>query len=128
MWRYERPQKGRFRQFTQAGIEILGHEEGNSEYEMLSLICNIIDKLSINNSIIKINHLGDPDTKKAYCDSLVTYLSSYKNELNETELERLDKNPLKILDSKVKKLKKYLKTHHPLKIFYQKKILIYSIP
>ena len=120
MWRYERPQKGRFRQFTQAGIEILGHEEGNSEYEMLSLICNIIDKLSINNSIIKINHLGDPDTKKAYCDSLVAYLSSYKNELNETELERLDKNPLKILDSKSENTQKILKDAPSLKDFLPK--------
>jgi len=108
MWRYERPQKGRFRQFSQAGIEILGYEEGNSEYELMSLICNIINKLSIKKPTIKINHLGNPKTKKEYCDALVSYLRPYSNELSETELERLNKNPLKILDSKNENTQKIL--------------------
>ena len=53
MWRYERPQKGRFRQFNQAGVEILGYEEGSSEFELISLICNIVNDLDVKDVKIK---------------------------------------------------------------------------
>ena len=115
MWRYERPQKGRFRQFNQAGVEILGYEEGNSEFELISLICNIIKDLNVKDAKIKINHLGDPDTKKKYCEDLVSYLTPYLEELSETERERLQKNPLKVLDSKNERTQEILKNGPVLK-------------
>jgi histidyl-tRNA synthetase len=115
MWRYERPQKGRFRQFNQAGVEILGYEEGSSEFELISLICNIIKDLDVKDAKIKINHLGDPDTKKKYCEDLVSYLTPYLEELSETERERLQKNPLKVLDSKNERTQEILKNGPVLK-------------
>tara|TARA_B100001059_G_scaffold66861_1_gene63522 strand:+ start:459 stop:1721 length:1263 start_codon:yes stop_codon:yes gene_type:complete len=115
MWRYERPQKGRFRQFNQAGVEILGYEEGSSEFELISLICNIIKDLNVKDAKIKINHLGDPDTKKKYCEDLVSYLTPYLEELSETERERLQKNPLKVLDSKNERTQEILKNGPVLK-------------
>jgi histidyl-tRNA synthetase len=115
MWRYERPQKGRFRQFNQAGVEILGYEEGSSEFELISLICNIIEDLDVKDAKIKINHLGDPDTKRKYCEDLVSYLTPYLEELSETERERLQKNPLKVLDSKNERTQEILKNGPVLK-------------
>ena len=115
MWRYERPQKGRFRQFNQAGVEILGYEEGSSEFELISLICNIIEDLDVKDAKIKINHLGDPDTKRRYCEDLVSYLTPYLEELSETERERLQKNPLKVLDSKNERTQEILKNGPVLK-------------
>ena len=115
MWRYERPQKGRFRQFNQAGVEILGYEEGSSEFELISLICNIMKDLDVKDAKIKINHLGDPDTKKKYCEDLVSYLTPYLEELSETERERLQKNPLKVLDSKNERTQEILKNGPVLK-------------
>ena len=115
MWRYERPQKGRFRQFNQAGVEILGYEEGSSEFELISLICNIMKDLDVKDAKIKINHLGDPDTKRKYCEDLVSYLTPYIEELSETERERLQKNPLKVLDSKNERTQEILKNGPVLK-------------
>ena len=100
MWRYERPQKGRFRQFYQAGVEILGYEEGLAELEIMSLICAINKGLDIKNSVIKINHLGNKDCKKNYCKELINYLKPMSANLDKKDLDRLNNNPLRILDSK----------------------------
>ena len=100
MWRYERPQKGRYRQFYQAGVEILGHHEGLPEFEMISLICSINKYLLIDKPLIKINHLGDNKIKELYCEDLVKYLSPLKSKLDEKDKNRLKNNPLRILDSK----------------------------
>jgi len=108
MWRYERPQKGRFRQFNQAGVEILGYEEGVAEFDIVSLICSINKKLKIHEPILKINHLGDKDTKKEYCKALTHFLKPMENDLDEKDQERLKKNPLRILDSKNEEIKKIL--------------------
>ena len=86
MWRYERPQKGRYRQFNQAGIEILGYPEGAPEFEMISLICELNRKLQIRKPLIKINHLGDSNTKKLFCKALVDYLTPMKSDLDEKDL------------------------------------------
>ena len=109
MWRYERPQKGRFRQFYQAGIEILGHEEGLAELEMISLICSINTQLEIKNPVIKINHLGNKECKKLFCKELVSYLKPFSSKLDKKDLERLDRNPLRILDSKNSETQNILK-------------------
>ena len=109
MWRYERPQKGRFRQFYQAGIEILGHEEGLAELEMVSLICSINKQLEIKNPVIKINHLGNKECKNLFCEELVNYLKPFSSKLDKKDLERLDGNPLRILDSKNSETQNILK-------------------
>ena len=109
MWRYERPQKGRFRQFYQAGIEILGYEEGLTELEMISLICSINTQLEIKNPVIKINHLGNKECKNLFCEELVNYLKPFSSKLDKKDLERLDGNPLRILDSKNSETQNILK-------------------
>ena len=120
MWRYERPQKGRYRQFTQAGIEILGIPEGLPEYEMVSVVCSIINKFKLNNCCIKINHLGTRQNKASFCKALVDFLEPYKKELNEKDIERLNKNPLRVLDSKNSETQKILKNAPSIKEFIDK--------
>ena len=100
MWRYERPQKGRYRQFYQAGIEILGYPEGLAELEIISIICSINKALGLENTVIKINHLGNNETKQNYCEALKEFLIPLSSKLDDKDLERLNKNPLRILDSK----------------------------
>ena len=100
MWRYERPQKGRYRQFNQAGVEILGYSEGIAELEIVSIICSINKALGIENSILKINHLGDKESKQNYCDALKDFLMPLSSNLDEKDIQRLNTNPLRVLDSK----------------------------
>ena len=117
MWRYERPQKGRYRQFNQAGIEILGIPEGFPEYEMISIICSIIQDFDLKNCVIKINHLGTKENKESFCQALVNFLEPFKKELNEKDQERLEKNPLRILDSKSSETQSILKNSPSIKDF-----------
>ena len=101
MFRYERPQKGRLRQFKQLGVECLGLSSPMADIEVLSLGHDFLDKLNILDKIIlKINSLGDFDSRKNYRDSLVNYLKNYQSKLSKDSLRRLLINPLRILDSK----------------------------
>ncbi len=109
MWRYERPQKGRYRQFSQAGIEILGYPEGLAELEMISIVCAINKALGIEKPLLKINHLGSKESKQNYCESLKSFLEPLSLELDKKDLERLNKNPLRILDSKNPETQEILK-------------------
>jgi|TARA_A100000164_G_scaffold159196_1_gene141158 histidyl-tRNA synthetase len=109
MFRYERPQKGRFRQFHQVGVEYLGFEEGIAEYELMSMVLQINKLIGISDYTIKINHLGDRDAKESFCDSLVTFLKPHINELHEKDQVRLKSNPLRVLDSKEKPTQELLK-------------------
>jgi histidyl-tRNA synthetase len=109
MWRYERPQKGRYRQFNQAGVEILGYSEGIAELEIVSIICSINKALGIENSILKINHLGDKESKQNYCDALKDFLMPLSSKLDEKDIQRLNTNPLRVLDSKNSETQEILK-------------------
>ena len=109
MWRYERPQKGRYRQFNQAGVEILGYSEGIAELEIVSIICSINKALGIENSILKINHLGDKESKQNYCDALKDFLIPLSSKLDEKDIQRLNTNPLRVLDSKNSETQEILK-------------------
>ena len=71
MFRYERPQKGRFRQFNQAGVELLGFEEGSSDLEIISIVCDIFIELELEDAVLRINHLGDKDTKEKFLSELL---------------------------------------------------------
>ena len=117
MWRYERPQKGRYRQFNQAGIEIFGYPEGAAELEIISMICAINNTLCIKKSVIKINHLGNKSTKTKYCNALLEYLKPFSSQLDQLDQNRLEKNPLRILDSQNQKTKKILKGAPSIKDF-----------
>ncbi len=121
MWRYERPQKGRYRQFYQAGVEILGYPEGAPEFEMVSLVCSIVEEFNIPDCTLKINHLGNQDNKKAYCDALIKFLEPLKKNLDEKDLERLSRNPLRVLDSKNQDTQLILKDAPSLKEFLETK-------
>ena len=102
MFRYERPQKGRFRQFHQIGVEYLGFEEGVTEYELISMVLQINQSIGISDYTLKINHLGDAHAKESFCNSLVSFLEPHANELHEKDQIRLRSNPLRVLDSKEK--------------------------
>ena len=109
MFRYERPQKGRFRQFHQVGVEYLGFEEGVSEYELISMVLQINKLIGISDYTIKINHLGDQLAKESFCNSLVAFLHPHINELHEKDQARLQSNPLRVLDSKEESTQALLK-------------------
>jgi histidyl-tRNA synthetase len=101
MFRYERPQKGRFRQFHQIGVELLGVAQPQADIEVIALGQRILNALGIGDRVVlELNTLGDPGSRAAYRDALVTYFSSRRSELSEDSRRRLDTNPLRILDSK----------------------------
>ena len=101
MFRYERPQKGRLRQFHQFGVELLGISSSMGDLEVISLANNFLKSLNLDNKIeLKINSLGDTDSKLNYRKVLVDYLNDFKKELSEDSIKRLKENPLRILDSK----------------------------
>ncbi len=101
MFRYERPQKGRYRQFHQFGVEILGLESALADVECLDLAWTIIKKLKLSERcILEINTLGDVESRNGYRQALVEYLTPFKAELSADSQVRLEKNPLRILDSK----------------------------
>jgi histidyl-tRNA synthetase len=117
MWRYERPQKGRYRQFNQAGVEILGIPQGFPEYEMISMVCSIIQDFDLKNCVIKINHLGTKENKESFCKALVDFLEPFKKELSAKDQERLKKNPLRVLDSKSTETQSILENSPSIKDF-----------
>ncbi|WP_417320962.1 histidine--tRNA ligase [Emcibacter sp.] len=101
MFRYERPQKGRMRQFHQIDVEILGVSEPQADIELLALAADLLGELGLMEHItLEINSLGDTESRLAYRDALVDYFVAHKDSLSEDSLNRLDKNPLRILDSK----------------------------
>ena len=109
MFRYERPQKGRLRQFKQFGIECIGINNSMADVEVISLGHAFLDKLNILDKInLKINTLGDSETRLRYRKALVDYLNDYKSELSNESIKRLSENPLRILDSKNETDKKIL--------------------
>lgn len=101
IFRYERPQKGRMRQFHQMNVEILGVDQVQADIEVLSLASDLINELGIAKHItLELNSLGDPESRAKYRDALINYFSDLRSKLSEDSLKRLEKNPLRILDSK----------------------------
>lgn len=101
MFRYERPQKGRYRQFHQIGVELLGPSTPLADAEVIAAGWRILNELGIAGSVeLQVNTLGDTASRAAYRDALVGYFSQYAGELSEDSKLRLEKNPLRILDSK----------------------------
>lgn len=101
MFRYERPQKGRQRQFHQIDIECIGAPEPGADIEVISVGAMILAELGVlDKCVLEINTLGDIESRKAYREALVSYFSDYRSELSEDSQGRLERNPLRILDSK----------------------------
>ncbi len=101
MFRYERPQKGRYRQFHQIGIESLGYDNPLSDVEVISLASDFLKKLDLLSACkLQLNTLGDSISRGQYRDQLVAYFTKFKNDLSADSQMRLEKNPLRILDSK----------------------------
>jgi histidyl-tRNA synthetase len=101
VFRYERPQKGRYRQFHQIDAEILGVAQPQADIELIALARRILDALGIGERVVlELNTLGDPSSRAVYRDALVTYFSARRGDLSEDSQRRLEVNPLRILDSK----------------------------
>jgi histidyl-tRNA synthetase len=100
-FRYERPQKGRFREFHQLDAEIIGAAEPQADVEILSLGYQLLCELRIAEGVtLELNTLGDPETREAWRSALVDYFQSHRADLSEDSRARLERNPLRILDSK----------------------------
>ncbi len=100
LFRYERPQKGRYRQFHQIDAEIIGAAEPQADVELLAMADQLLKELGITGVTLHLNTLGDGDSREAWRAALVDYFGAVRGELSEDSQERLEKNPLRILDSK----------------------------
>jgi histidyl-tRNA synthetase len=101
MFRYERPQKGRYRQFHQIGLELIGPAEPLADAEVIACGRDILTALGVaQDTVLEINTLGDRDSHAAYRDALIGYFTEHQAGLSEDSLARLDRNPMRILDSK----------------------------
>ena len=101
MFRYERPQKGRYRQFHQIDIEVIGSADPLADAEVIACGWAILTALGVaDDTVLEINTLGDKPSRAAYRDALVAYFTEHQASLSDDSLQRLDRNPLRILDSK----------------------------
>ncbi|HEY4042972.1 MAG TPA: histidine--tRNA ligase [Rhodopila sp.] len=101
MFRYERPQKGRYRQFHQIGAELIGPAEPLADAEIIACGWDILKALNVaGDTVLELNTLGDKDSRDAYRTALVGYFIDHKARLSQDSLARLDRNPMRILDSK----------------------------
>lgn len=105
MFRYERPQAGRQRQFHQIGVEVLGSGDPRADVEVIAIATDILQTLGLKNLRLDINSLGNAEDRQQYRQALVDYLTPYKNELDADSQDRLNRNPLRILDSKDERTK-----------------------
>lgn len=101
MFRHERPQKGRLRQFHQIGIELIGLAQPEADVEVIAAGVRVLDALGVlDKTVLELNSLGDADSRVAYRDALVDYFHGHMDALSEESRDRLARNPLRILDSK----------------------------
>jgi histidyl-tRNA synthetase len=100
MFRAEKPQKGRQRQFHQFGAEIIGAADPAADVDIIAFMMAIYDRIGITNTTLKINSVGDPESRKAYKEALQDYFRPNLSEMSEISQQRFEKNPLRILDSK----------------------------
>lgn len=109
MFRYEKPQKGRLRQFHQFGVEAYGVASADADAELLIMTARLWQTLGIDSAVsLQINSLGTPEARADYRSALVDYLTAHKDSLDEDSLRRLSSNPLRVLDSKVEATQKLL--------------------
>ena len=102
MFRYERPQSGRMRQFHQLGVEVFGSRNPATDVETIAMAMEFFQKLKLGQLRLVINSLGDAESRAAYRTALINYLTPFSNELSKDSVTRLNQNPLRVLDSKDK--------------------------
>lgn len=100
MFRYERPQAGRYRQFHQIGVEVLGSPSPRADVEVIALFNDILQNLGFKTLELNLNSIGTLSDRQRYREALISYLTPYKQELDADSQDRLTRNPLRILDSK----------------------------
>ena len=100
MFRYERPQAGRQRQFHQIGLEFLGFADARSDVEAIAIAWDLLADLGVQGLALELNTLGSTDDRARYREQLVAYLQQHKDSLDPDSQDRLERNPLRILDSK----------------------------
>lgn len=100
MFRYERPQAGRQRQFHQIGVEVLGSPSPRADAEVIAIAADILHNLGLKNLHLNLNSIGDGSDRQNYREALVAYLTPFKEDLDPDSQDRLTRNPLRILDSK----------------------------
>lgn len=126
LFRYDRPQEGRQRQFHQLNFEYIGAEGAYSDAETISLATHILDNLDILKDVtLELNSLGCTKSRQAYQASLVEYFKKYSTDLSEDSKHRLEKNPLRILDSKDDSDKKISKDAPVITNYYTKQATLY---
>jgi len=102
MFRAERPQKGRQRQFHQFGVEVIGSNDAVADVEVIAFMIHIYNKIGIKNTTLKLNSIGDPESRDRYKEALKDHLKPNYDKLSDVSKKRYEKNPLRILDSKEK--------------------------
>jgi histidyl-tRNA synthetase len=110
MFRHERPQKGRYRQFNQLGAECYGWETPDIEAEVLAMTAQIFSTLGLTKTNLQINSLGDAQTRANYRQALIAYLKGHRDALDEDSLRRMATNPLRILDTKNPQVQEVLRS------------------
>ena len=124
MFRRERPQKGRFRQFNQINFEIFGVDDQFSDVEIIALAENFLNKIVPKKSYkLHLNSLGNKDTLLKFKNELTKYFDKYKNNLSEDSVDKIQSNPLRILDSKNEKNQDLINSAPKIDQFYSKEIL-----
>ncbi len=119
MFRYERPQKGRMRQFHQIGVELVGAPEPLADVEVIAIGRHILEALDLGADVtLELNSLGDPASRSAYRDALKAYLERFRDDLSEDSRGRLERNPLRILDSKDERDRRIVAEAPPLEAHY----------
>ena len=113
LFRRERPQKGRLRQFHQFGIEAIGSENPEQDAEVISIAYNIYKMFGVEDLSIKVNSLGSDNIREKFAKDLKNSILKFKSVLSESELNRLEKNPLRILDTKNNEIKKIIRDNAP---------------
>ena len=121
MFRYERPQKGRSRQFQQSSAEVFGIRSAEIDAELIILSSRIWKELGVEKKLnLEINNLGDKKTRNSYAKSLQDYFKEFKKDLDEDSIRKLDENPLRILDSKSESVQSILKDAPAISDFFSK--------
>jgi histidyl-tRNA synthetase len=100
MFRYERPQAGRQRQFHQLGVEVLGSQDPRADAEVIAIASDFLTELGLTDLVVDLNSVGSGEDRTTYREALVTYFTPYANDLDPDSRDRLSRNPLRILDSK----------------------------
>lgn len=124
MFRYEKPQKGRYRQFHQFGVETFGVATPDIDAEVILMTARLWKRMGVADKVqLELNTLGEIHERKAYRDALVNYLTEFKADLDEDSQRRLTTNPLRILDSKIEKTQQILQNAPKLHDFLQEESL-----